>query len=306
MSNRIIVTGGSGFIGRKLCQELAESGYELFILTRNIEPARKIFANKVTLVKWDGNTSAGWMKYADGAHAIINLAGENIGAGRWTRKKKESILQSRIQAGNAVVEAINKAKNKPRILLQASGIGIYGDRRNEILDEASSIGTGFMPDLARQWEQSVTEVEVLGVRLVYLRTGVVLGEGADFIKRVLIPFHLFVGGHLGSGKQWISWIHLVDEVSAIKFLVQREDLSGVFNLCAPNPMTYKTFFKTLGKVINRPSWFHVPGFLLKILLGEMAEGLILSGQRAMPKRLIEAGFEFDYPEIESALKAILK
>jgi uncharacterized protein (TIGR01777 family) len=209
------------------------------------------------------------------------------------------------EAGKAIVEAINKAKNKPQVLLQASGIGIYGDRNNELLNETASPGAGFMPDVARQWEQSVNEVEAMGVRLVYLRSGVVLGDDADFIERILIPFRLFIGGHLGTGKQWISWIHLDDEVSAIKFLLERKELNGVFNLSAPNPLTYKVFFKTLGQVMNRPSWFHVPVWLLKIFLGEMAEGLILSGQRAIPKRLLEAGFKFSYPELESALMDIL-
>jgi hypothetical protein len=162
-----------------------------------------------------------------------------------------------------------------------------------------------MPDLAREWEQSVNEVAAMGVRLLYLRTGVVLGVGADFIKRILLPFRLFFGGHLGTGNQWISWIHLADEVSAIKFLLEQEKLNGVFNLSAPNPLTYKAFFKTLGNIMNRPSWFHVPAWLLKILLGEMAEGLILSGQRAIPKRLLEAGFKFRHPQLESALIDIL-
>lgn len=305
MSKRIIVTGGTGFIGKRLVQELAGSNYELFILTRDKERTQKIFANKVTLLQWDAQTSTDWSEYADSAYAIINLAGENIGAGRWTRKKKQSILQSRLQAGTAVVDAIAKAKNKPQVLLQASGIGIYGDRGDEFLDEIALAGKGFMPDLARQWEQSVNEVEAMGVRLVYLRSGVVLGEGADFIKRILLPFRLFIGGYLGSGTQWISWIYLDDEARAIKFLLERKELKGVFNLSAPNPLTYKVFFKTLGQVMNRPSWFHVPAWILKILLGEMADGLILSGQRAIPKRLLEAGFEFRYPELEPALKDIL-
>jgi uncharacterized protein (TIGR01777 family) len=306
MSKRIIVTGGTGFIGKKLCCELVESAYDVIVLTRNIVKAKNIFGDKVDPILWDSKTSEGWIKFADGAHAIINLAGDNIGAGRWTKKKKQRILQSRIHAGKAVVEAITQAKNKSKVVLQASGIGIYGDRSDGLLDEASSLGSGFIPDLARQWELSVKEIETTGVRVVYIRTGVVLGEGADFLKRTLLPFRFFIGGHLGSGKQWISWIHLEDEVRAIKFLLEREDLNGVFNLSAPNPLTFKEFFKTLGKVMNRPSWFHVPGSLLKILLGEMAEGLILSGQRAIPKRLLAAGFKFTYPELESALKEIIK
>lgn len=306
MSPKIIVTGGTGFIGRHLCSALAAANNDVIVLTRNINKAKAIFNNKVTPVYWDGKSSAGWLEYADGAHAIVNLAGENIGAGRWTRKRKNRILESRIHAGQAVVEAVIRAKKKPTVLIQASGIGIYGDRKDEILDEASLIGSSFMPDLARQWEQSVKEVAKLGVRVACIRSGVVLGKGADFLKRILLPFRFFIGGHLGSGKQWISWIHLEDEVKAIKFLLEREELNGVFNLATPNPVTYKNFSKILGKLMKRPSWFHVPAFVLKILLGEMAEGLVLSGQRAIPKRLLAARFEFTYPELESALKEILK
>ncbi len=305
MSQKIIITGGTGFIGRNLCYILSEANYEIILLSRNIEIAQKVFGKYAIPVFWDGKSTAGWINHVDGAHAIINLAGENIGSSRWTRKKKQQILESRVQAGKAVVEAIRQVSNKPKVLLQASGIGIYGDRNDELLDESSPPGEGFMPDLAQQWEQSVQEVAAMGVRLAYLRTGVVLAKGADFIKRVLLPFRFFIGGHLGSGNQWISWIHLDDEIAAIKILLERTDLSGAFNLSAPGPVTNKEFFKTLGRVMNRPSWFHVPGFMLKILLGEMAQGLILSGQRAIPKKLLTAGFEFNHPELEIALKEIL-
>jgi len=305
MSRKIIITGGTGFIGTRLCQELLNAKYDLIVLSRNIEKSRNVFGDQVTTVQWDAKSSSGWLDYAEGAQAIINLAGDNIGEGRWTRKKKQHVLESRLLAGKAVVEAIRKLKNKPKVLLQASGIGIYGDGRDRVLDETASIGAGFMPDLARQWEQSVTEIETMGIRVAYLRTGVVLGTGNGFLSQVLLPFRFFMGGHFGSGKQWISWIHIDDEVRAIQFLLEREDLHGAFNLSASNPMSYKDFFKTLGYVMNRPSWFHVPGFLLKTLLGEMADGLILTGQRAIPKRLSEAGFKFNYPEAEAALRDIL-
>lgn len=306
MLKKIIVTGGTGFIGRNLCLKLIASNYNIIMLTRNIDKAKKIFSNSITPVQWDGKSATGWVEHVNAAHAIINLAGENIGSGRWTQKKKKAILESRIRAGQLIAEAINKVETKPVILLQASGIGIYGDRRDERLDESCTPGNGFMPDLARQWEQSVKDIEKIGVRLVYLRTGVVLEKDADFLKRILLPFRLFIGGHLGSGKQWISWIHLEDQLRAIKFLLESKDLTGIFNLCAPNPLTYKEFFKIMSKVMNRPSWFHVPGFLLKLLFGEMAEELILSGQRAYPDRLLDAGFNFKYPELESALVEILK
>lgn len=306
MSPKIIVTGGTGFIGRNLCLSLSRANYKIIVLTRNIEVANKLFEGKVTPVSWDGKSCESWFDHVEGAHAIINLAGENIGSGRWTRRKKQRILESRLHAGNAIVAAIRKVKNKPDVLLQASGIGIYGDRRDDLLDESASPGHGFMPDLARDWEQSVKEVTAMGVRLAYLRTGVVLAAEADFIKRVLLPFRLFVGGHLGSGKQWISWIHLDDELRAIKYILEKNALTGAFNLSAPNPLTYKEFFKILGNVMNRPAWFPVPGFLLKLALGEMAEGLILTGQRTIPKKLSAAGFEFNYPEIETALQEILR
>lgn len=306
MPQKIIITGGTGFIGQSLCASLASANYEILVLSRNIPSAKSILGGNVFPVFWDGKNIDSWIDHVDGASAIINLAGENIGAGRWTRKKKQRILNSRIHAGRAIVEAIRQVSSKPKVLLQASGIGIYGDRHDELLDESSAPGSGFMPELAHQWEQSVQEVAALGVRLVYLRTGVVLSKNADFIKRVLLPFRFFLGGHLGSGKQWLSWIHLDDEVAAITFLLERNDLAGAFNLAAPNPATYQEFFKTLGNVMKRPSWFHVPGFLLKILLGEMAEGLILSGQRAIPQQLLNAGFRFKHPALEHALREIVQ
>jgi len=306
MSQRIVVTGGTGFIGKKLCEELISEEYEVVVLTRNLEKAKEILGEMVTPIHWDGKSSTGWFQYVEDTYAIINLAGENIGTGRWTRKKKKIILQSRINAGKAIIEAVTNVKKKPKVMLQASGIGIYGNRGDELLDESSPLGSSFMPALARQWEQSVKVIELMGVRVAYLRTGVVLGEGAEFLRRTLLPFRFFIGGHLGSGNQWISWIHCEDEVRAIKFLLEQEVLNGVFNLSGPNPLKYKDFFKTLGKIMKRPSWFHVPGFLLKLILGEMAKELILSGQRAIPKRLLEAGFEFTYPELESALREVLK
>lgn len=306
MYQKVIITGGTGFIGRFLCRSLSDANHEIIVLSRNIEFANKMFGETATPVFWDGKTTAGWLAHVDGANAIINLAGENIGSGKWTQKKKQLLLQSRLQAGKAIVAAIRQVRTKPEVLLQASGIGIYGDRGDDLLDETASPGRGFLPELARDWERSAEDVAEMGVRLVYLRTGVVLAKEADFIKRVLLPFRLFVGGHMGNGKQWLSWIHLDDEVRAIKFLLERNDLTGAFNLSALNPLTYKDFFKTMGNLMHRPSWFHVPGFLLRFALGQMAEELILTGQRAIPKKLSDAGFEFNYPDIESALTDILK
>jgi uncharacterized protein (TIGR01777 family) len=291
MSNQIVITGATGFIGKSLCKHLAQAGYDVVALSRNPKKGSESLPNQVKVASWDAKTSKGWVNYVDGAYAIINLAGENIGSGRWTPGKKRRILESRLNAGKAVVEAVEEVGNKPKVVIQASGIGIYGNRDDEILDEFSRPGSGFLTEVAKQWEGSTKKVESLGVRHVIIRTGVVLGADG-FLSRVVLPFRLFVGGHLGSGNQWIPWIHIDDEVRAIRFLMERQNLQGAFNLTAPNFLMSKEFFSLLGKTIKRPSWLPLPDFLLRLLLGEMARELILSGQRAMPKRLLESGYDF--------------
>lgn len=306
MSERIIITGATGFIGKALCGLLVEGGYEVVALTRNPDKGREILGGRVEAIRWDGHSAEGWGEYTNGAFAIINLAGESIGAGRWTEGKKDQILQSRLNAGKAVVEAVEQAQHRPRVVIQASGIGIYGDWGDERCDESTAIGSGFLPDVGKQWEESTQRVTDLGIRHVVVRTGVVLGKNEGFLPRILLPFRLFIGGHFGSGRQWLSWIHIHDEVRSIQFLMEKEDAKGVFNLSSPNPLPSKAFSKSLGQVMKRPSWFPVPGFVLKIALGEMARELILSGQRAVPKRLAEAGFEFCFLELETALRDILE
>ncbi|MBM3240855.1 TIGR01777 family protein [Candidatus Poribacteria bacterium] len=307
MSKRIIIIiGATGFIGKALCGQLVQEGYDVVALSRNPHKGNELLGNRVQVVKWDAQSAAGWSDYAAGAYAIINLAGENIAAGRWTRDKKQNILQSRLNAGRAVLEAVEQAKKKPQVVIQASAIGYYGNRGDAILDEASAPGVGFLPEVAQQWEQTTKKVASLGVRHIIMRSGIVLGRAEGFLPRVLLPFRLFVGGRLGSGKQWFSWIHIQDEVKAIGFLLGQENLHGVFNLTSPKPLTAKDFSQVLGKVMHRPSWLPVPGFALRLILGEMAKELILSGQRVMPKRLLEAGYEFLHIEAETALHEILK
>ena len=303
--SRCIISGATGFIGRILCSHLVEEGYEVVALSRNIDKGRETLGSQVKVIKWDAQRAEGWVQFADGAFAIINLAGDNIGSGRWTQEKKQRILQSRLNSGRAVVDAVEQARNKPKVVIQASGIGVYGDRGDERCDESTPLGTGFLPEVGRQWEASTQGVTDFGVRHVVIRTGVVLGKNEGFLQRNMLPFRLFCGGHFGSGTQWLSWIHIDDEVRAIQFLMENEKAQGVFNLDAPNPLTSKEFAKTLGRVMRHPAWLPVPGFLLKIALGEMAQGLILSGQRGVSKRLSDLGFIFNYPELESALREIL-
>jgi uncharacterized protein (TIGR01777 family) len=302
---RIIITGATGFIGKALSSHLVEAGYEVIALSRNSKTARKIFGEKVIVTEWDGKTAKKWVNYAEGAFAIVNLAGENIAGGRWTTSKKEKILGSRLNAGNAVVEAIRETKGKPKVAIQSSGIGYYGAHLDEIVDEKFPLGTGFLPEVAQKWENSTKEVESLGIRHIVIRTGVVLGKDGGALPRLITPFKFFVGGHPGDGEQYFSWIHLQDEIRAIRFLIEREDLNGEFNLTAPGSIKMKEFCHILGKVIRRPFWFPLPGILLRMIYGQMAEETILHGQRVIPKRLQEAGFEFLYPEAESALQEIL-
>ena len=305
MAKKVIVSGATGFIGTVLCRQLTARGYDIVVLSRTPERGAAHFSSNATVIGWDARSAAGWVQQADGAHGIINLTGENIAAGRWTRAQKEKIRHSRLAAGKAIIDALAQVSTKPRVVIQASGIGYYGNRGDELLDETSSSGTGFLADVARDWECSTAQAEAMGIRHVIIRTGIVLGPDGGFLSRVLLPFRLFLGGHIGSGRQWLSWIHIKDEVDAMCFLLEKPELHGPFNLCSPNPLVARDFFRALGKTMGRPSWLAVPGFALRSMFGQMATELILSGQRALPKRLLEAGFTFRYPEAEMALRDIL-
>jgi uncharacterized protein (TIGR01777 family) len=304
--DKVIVTGATGFIGKALCSRLERESYQVVALSRNPERGQRLFGPKVSVAKWNGANASEWLEHAEGANAIVNLAGENIGTGRWTSQRKQAILQSRLDAGKAVLEAVESTSVKPRVVVQASAVGFYGSRGNDMIDEFSSPGEGFLADVAKEWEQSTHKVESFGVRRVVIRSGVVLGSEGGALLQLLKPFRLFAGGPLGSGQQWFSWIHIEDEVNAILFLLKRKDLKGVFNLSAPHPLLQKDFARLLGKIMRRPSWFPTPGFGLRMILGEMAEEMLLVSQRVAPKRLLEAGYLFLYPEAEHALKDILK
>jgi uncharacterized protein (TIGR01777 family) len=302
----IIISGATGFIGRPLALSLAERAYDVAVLTRSREKAKALFGDRAIAVEWDGRTSRGWLELAESATAIINLAGENIGAGRWTEKRKQSIVASRLNAGKAVMDSLRRGAARPKSLIQASAIGFYGPRSDEELDETSPPGDGFLAKMVRDWEASTREAEDSGIRRVVIRSGLVLGRDGGVLPRFLGPFRFFVGGPLGSGNQWLSWIHRDDEIAAIRFLLERPHLAGVFNLTAPGSVTMKEFARTLGRVMKRPSRASIPGFLLRSFFGEMADETLLAGQRILPSALIKAGYEFLYPDLGGALEAILK
>ena len=300
---KIIITGGTGFIGTHLTQKLLSKGYSVVVLTRN--PSKFLsHTPSLTYARWDVNTADGWGDLVNESYAIINLAGESIASTRWTSEKKSKILQSRLNAGSAIIDAIKKATQVPEVLIQASAIGYYGSR-SESLTETSSPGLGFLPDVAIQWEASTKEATNYGVRHVTIRTGLVLGENDGFLKFLIPIFKWYLGGYFGDGTQWISWIHIEDEVNAIIHCLENNDIKGPVNAVSPNPAQAKYFYKTLASVLHRPCVFKIPEFTIKLLLGQMAEELILSSQKVHPDVLISTKFNFTYPNLYEALYSLL-
>jgi hypothetical protein len=303
---RILIAGASGFIGSALARELSAGGYEVVGLTRRATANRDGGSGPVAWAEWDGRTAAGWGHLVEGARAVVNLAGDNLAEGRWSRAKKERIRRSRTDAGGAIVAAVRAARTKPRLLVQASAIGIYGAAGDEELDEGSPPGTGFLAGVAREWEESTRAVESLGVRRIVIRTGIVLGKAGGAWPRLVLPFRFFAGGPLGTGRQGFSWISLEDEVRAIRHLVEHEDLAGVFNLTAPRPLRQREFCRVVGRALGRPCWLPLPAVALRILFGEKARETLISGQRVFPRRLAASGFEFLHPDAATAVAALLR
>jgi uncharacterized protein (TIGR01777 family) len=303
---RVIITGGTGLIGSALANSLAKDGHEVVVLSRSKHKTAGL-APGVRLVEWDARTADGWGDLADGAGAIVNLAGESIaGEGfppkRWTPERRKLILESRVNAGRAVTEAVQNAATKPGVVIQQSAVGYYGPHGAEDVTEDTPPGDDFLVDVTRQWEASTQEVENMGVRRAVTRTGLVLSSQGGVLPLMAIPFKLFVGGKIGSGGQQIPWIHIDDQTRAYRFLIDNPAASGAFNLSAPQPLPNAAFSKALGRALGRPSYFPTPGFPFKLLFGELGDVLLLKGQRAVPKHLQDLGFQFHYPEAVGALK----
>jgi len=293
---RILVAGSSGLIGTQLVAFLDTGGHDIWRLVRRPikEGANELF--------WNPDTGKLDSSILEGFDAIIHLGGEGIGDKRWSSRRKKVIRDSRVVSTTLLSEAISSLEEKPEVFLLASAIGWYGDRGDEKLDEDSSLGNGFLPDVCSDWEAAASRVERAGVRSVFLRSGIVLAATGGALGRMLLPFRMGGGGPMGGGKQWMSWISLDDEIYAIHHLLMSEKAQGAYNITAPNPSRQKSFAKTLGRVLRRPAFAPIPGFAIRIMLGEMGENLALESQRVLPKRLIEEGYEFLHSELEKGLR----
>ncbi len=305
---RVIITGGSGQMGRALAADLAKDGYEVALLSRNPSKVRGL-PEGVRAEQWDGKSAEGWGQLANGAAAIVNFAGENIGIPPlpwWLPGRRERIRSSRVNAGNAIVQAVKAAAEKPQVVVQASGINYYGLRGNQAVTEQTSAGSDFPALVCIEWEAATAEVEALGVRRVILRTAPNLTPQGGMLFWLTLPFKLFVGGPIGGGKQWFSWIHTVDQIRAVRFLIEQQDARGVYNLSAPDPRTNADFGRLIARRLHRPYWLPLPGFAMRLVFGELGDTLLLGSLRVLPQRLQEAGFVFQYPDAESALKDLLQ
>lgn len=308
---RVIITGGTGLIGRELAGAMGTQGHDVVILSRNPGKAGKLPPG-VRAAGWDGKTAAGWgelLDVPDGDAGIVHLAGESIAEGRWNDEKKRRIRDSRVDSSRAVVEAIRQAAVKPRVLLQGSAVGYYGPHGDEVLTEDDPPGDDFLSKVCVEWEESSREAEALGVRRALLRTGIVLSPEGGALPKLLLPYRMMAGAPLGSGRQWFPWIHAADEVAAIRFLLKTGDASGAFNLTAPNPVTNQQLGDALARAVGRPNplqalGLKVPGAVFRAALGEMADS-ILQGQRAVPRKLLEHGFRFRFPDLQPALRDLL-
>jgi uncharacterized protein (TIGR01777 family) len=309
---RVIITGGSGLIGGALARDLARAGHEVVVLSRNPGNVRG-FPSGVRPVGWDGRTAGGWGNEVEAADVIVNLAGESIAGEslqaillrRWTPDQKRRILESRLNAGKAVIQAIGAAARKPRLLIQSSAVGYYGPQGGEELAEEALAGDDTLARICVAWEDSTLAAEGMGMRRLVIRTGVVLSPTGGVLPLVLLPFRLFVGGRLGSGRQWFPWIHIADEVGAIRFLMDTPSASGAYNLTAPQALTNVELSRIIGRVMRRPAFVPVPGSLMRLALGEKAT-IVLQGQRPTPRRLRDLGYTFRFPDVETALKDLVR
>lgn len=301
---KIVITGGTGFIGQALCTALIQGGHRVFVLTRQNGQVQHRPELPLQAVEWNARDSGPWEQVLEAADAVINLAGASIADTRWTDVRKQLIIDSRILTTRLLVRALSRWSSKPVTFISASGIGYYGATDDHRLDEGAARGDGFLADLCLAWESEALRAAEHGARVVTLRTGMVLEQDGGALPKMLLPFRFFAGGPIMPGSQWVSWIHRRDHIGLIQWALSTPTVSGPINVVAPEPVTMKTFCEVLGRVLHRPSWLPVPRFALNMLLGELGT-LMTTGQRVIPAKAMAGGYCFQYPMLEPALKAIL-
>ncbi|MEE2822228.1 MAG: TIGR01777 family oxidoreductase [Acidobacteriota bacterium] len=301
---RLCLTGGTGLIGQELYSVLEQDRHEIVALTRSPEKARRKLPS-AHCITWDANSTLTSQPALEGLDGVIHLAGEPIAAGRWTARRKANIRDSRVVGTRNLVELLCQLQDPPRVLVSGSAIGYYGDRADERLEEDALPADDFLGQACREWEDEAQQATKCGIRVVQLRTGLVLSTRGGVLPQMLTPFKMFLGGPLASGQQWMSWIHIQDQVRAIQHVLFNQECTGPVNLTAPSPVTNGEFTKVLASVLKRPSIFRVPKSILILLLGELAETLLLRGQRVLPRKLQESGYEFKYPYLKEALLDLL-
>ena len=297
---KILITGGTGFIGSTLIRRLLSQAHQITVLSRNAEKVREKFSDSVTAL-----TDLQPLTSSDNFDIIINLAGAPIFDKRWTAKQKKVIRDSRIELTRKLIQVIANMQQKPQLLISGSAIGYYGNQGDTRLTEQSNSVADFSQQLCADWEQAALQAEVHGVRVCLIRTGLVLGKGGGLLQRMLLPFKLGLGGRIGNGQQWMSWIHLQDWITIAETMINDQGMSGAYNATAVNPVTNQEFSSTLAESLNRPAFLPLPAFVLQTLLGEMSE-LVLGSQRVLPERLVEQGFQFQFTLLPHAFTDILK
>jgi uncharacterized protein (TIGR01777 family) len=294
---KVLIAGGSGFLGSALRTSLEKDNHEVFILTRHL-------VRHANEVHWDGKTTTGWGNLINDMDAVVHLTGVGLVHWPWTRKQKQKFVDSRVLPGRALVAAIQNASRRPRVFLQASGINRYGLRGEGIADEATPPAHDFQAQLTVKWEDATRSVEELGVRRVITRNAVVLGRRGGSFPLMALPVRLFLGGKFGNGNQAMPWIHKADHTRVMRFLLDNENARGPFNLISPQPTSNAEFMRAVAKALHRPYWFHIPKFLLRLVLGEM-NVLLTEGRYSQPKRLIELGFQFQFGNVDHAMEDLL-
>jgi uncharacterized protein len=303
MMKKVILTGATGLIGKNNASKLIQRGDEVTIFTRSVDKAKRIIPNAAEYVFWNSERDD-WQPKLESKDAVIHLAGENVMAKRWNEEHKKNIYNSRVDSTRILVKTIENAVDKPKVFISASAIGYYGNSE-ESVSEKSNSGKGFLSEVVRSWEKETNEVDRLGVRRVNIRIGIVLDKYEGALEQMITPYKFFIGGPLGSGKQWFPWIHIDDVAGIFLFALDNENVYGILNAVSPNPLRMNEFCRTLGAVMNRPSLFKVPAFVLKIIFGEGAD-VLLGGAKVIPERTIELGYIFNFVEVEKALKNLLK